>query len=237
MNRDRFNGLVKVGFYKAFEKLKYENSKEIDNFTTKFRLSWLESDKLIVGTYSLRRFLSKFIRLSLNQNDDPKKTLIIIIDENIIFPIDDYDIKKLENECRILGGFMSLFSLYQIYINKTIKSDFVVSLFISATSWLLMPIKDKVKHKKSYFEMLINQEFGFENNKLTKEIVEFAKNLDMYPEEYSKFVHHCILDSKNKVRTFIKFIVMEKSKDHTESCDCYHCTKRREYLINVKSKR
>lgn len=227
---DRVNGLIKTGFYSMFESLKKKYSKELDNFTTRFRLTWRETPdgKVRNGRFSIKNFLSKFISLSNKRLTEGVFLLLIVVDETIKMPVDKQDIKNLTLECAVLGEFMTLFGLYQVEIDSFLNGKIVIKKFIESVDWLMSSVNEKIKYRDDYFMMLgINQ---FENKEHVDIFIRFTKDLDMYPNRYSYFMHQCIIETKNAFRKAFNFLNSINIRDHPEVCVCNLCILCDKYL-------
>jgi hypothetical protein len=227
---ERVNGLIKTGFYSTFESLKKKYSKELDKFTTRFRLTWRETPdgKVRNGRFSIKNFLSKFISLSNKKLTEGVFLLLIVVDETIKMPVDKQDITKLTLECAVLGEFMTLFGLYQVEIDSFLNNKTVIKKFIESVDWLMSTVNEKIKYRDKYFMQLgLNQ---FENKEHSETFIKFSKDLGMYSDRYSYFMHQCVIETKNAFRRTFDFLNSINVRDHPEVCVCNLCILCDKYL-------
>lgn len=216
INTSRLRNLEKVGFYKEFDLLKKEHAKEIENFTTRFRIVWNETreTKQKIGIFTFKRFLSKYIIFSLKE--DIKQSLlclIIMIDENIIFPIDSSDEKKLKAEHVLLNKFIKLFQLYQIDVNKSMNCMSINLMFMDAITWPSRPIKYKFEYQDAYFMALTRT--IYKDDEKVESFIKFSKEIGLYPTRYYSFLHQCII-SMRKLVNEIFIITITKFQEGCE---------------------
>lgn len=219
INIERLKNLSKVGFYEKFNDIKKAYSNEIENYTTRFRLSWreLSSKKTITGRYTIKQFLHRYIMLSVNSSIE-EQNLIIIVDENIEVPADKRIIKKLGIECIILCEFMELFNLYQINISESLSQKNVVIKFMGAMDWLTSSILEKKLYKDKYFKTLVGKTFEKDENyeKNIKIFIEHSKNINLYPTKHSNFMHQCILYTHKMYTKTLEHINKEIRKRNSQ---------------------
>lgn len=249
MSVNTIDTFVKVGFFAKFNELKNKHKLEIENCTTRFQLTWQQSPQHLVkiGKFKLKHFLSKYITMAIGvtkfiSTETVRPTLVIVLDK-ITFPVDETDIKKIKLEFVLVNEFMELFSLYQLKITKDIDDHFVMVRFMDAINWLQMTIKAKHDYAEFYFKSLARKAFGLSNRDSARiedhviNFVDFAKQVDIYPQRFNCFMHDCIIDIELRfMRTLELINMVTNNKKHTEPCGCVLCEKCEAYLIQLKNK-